>query len=35
MGSQLISKDILATKNYDVLQQRVAGTMTLIKKIRN
>lgn len=35
MGSQLISNDILASKDYNVLQQRVADTIALVKKIRN
>jgi 2-dehydro-3-deoxyphosphogluconate aldolase/(4S)-4-hydroxy-2-oxoglutarate aldolase len=34
MGSQLISKDILANKDYTGLQQKVADTLELIKKLR-
>ncbi len=35
MGSQLISKDILANRDFEGLQQRVADTLALIKRIRN
>lgn len=35
MGSQLISKDILATKDFDGLQKRVSDALSLIKQIRN
>ncbi|NNE76010.1 MAG: bifunctional 4-hydroxy-2-oxoglutarate aldolase/2-dehydro-3-deoxy-phosphogluconate aldolase [Pricia sp.] len=35
MGSQLISKDILANKDYALLKQRVEESLSLIKKIRN
>jgi 2-dehydro-3-deoxyphosphogluconate aldolase/(4S)-4-hydroxy-2-oxoglutarate aldolase len=34
MGSQLISKDILANKDYEGLKKRVATTLALIKKLR-
>lgn len=34
MGSQLISKEILANKDYSGLQQKVADTLALIKKLR-
>lgn len=34
MGSQLISKDILANKDYAGLQQRVSDALELIKKLR-
>lgn len=34
MGSQLISKDILANKDYEGLRQRVSDTLGLIKKLR-
>jgi 2-dehydro-3-deoxyphosphogluconate aldolase/(4S)-4-hydroxy-2-oxoglutarate aldolase len=35
MGSQLISKDILAKKDYSTLQKRVTDAIALIEKIRN
>ena len=34
MGSQLISSDILANKNYKLLEERVSDTLGLIKRIR-
>jgi 2-dehydro-3-deoxyphosphogluconate aldolase/(4S)-4-hydroxy-2-oxoglutarate aldolase len=34
MGSQLISKDILANKNYDLLKQKVSDALSLIKSLR-
>lgn len=34
MGSQLISKDILANKDYEGLKNRVVTTLALIKKLR-
>lgn len=34
MGSQLISKDILAEKDYEGLQKKVADTLLLIKELR-
>jgi 2-dehydro-3-deoxyphosphogluconate aldolase / (4S)-4-hydroxy-2-oxoglutarate aldolase len=34
MGSQLISKDILANRDYSALQQKVSKTISLIKKLR-
>jgi 2-dehydro-3-deoxyphosphogluconate aldolase/(4S)-4-hydroxy-2-oxoglutarate aldolase len=34
MGSQLISKDILANQDYDLLKQRVSDTLSLIKSLR-
>lgn len=34
MGSQLISKDILAEKDYKGLQKKVADTLLLIKELR-
>lgn len=34
MGSQLISKEILANKDYSGLQQQVKETLALIKKLR-
>lgn len=34
MGSQLISKEILAQENYTGLKEKVAATLSLIKKIR-
>jgi 2-dehydro-3-deoxyphosphogluconate aldolase/(4S)-4-hydroxy-2-oxoglutarate aldolase len=34
MGSQLIKKDILASKNWDLLQKDMASAMEIIKKIR-
>jgi len=35
MGSQLISKELLANEDYTLLEQKVAEAMALIKKIRN
>ena len=35
MGSQMISKDILANKDYAGLEKRVRETLALIKKIRS
>ncbi len=35
MGSQLISKEIIETKNWAKLQQGVADTLAIIKKIRS
>ena len=34
MGSQLISKDILANQDYDLLKQRVSDALSLIKALR-
>lgn len=34
MGSQLISKDILANQDYDLLKQRVSEALSLIKSLR-
>ena len=34
MGSKLISKEILAQENYTGLKEKVAATLSLIKKIR-
>lgn len=34
MGSQLITKDIIEKKNWDLLQQKVAEAFVLLKKIR-
>lgn len=34
MGSQLISKEVLAKKDYSKLEQEVKSALTLIKKIR-
>lgn len=34
MGSQLISKDIIANKDYKKLEQNVKAALALIKKIR-
>jgi len=34
MGSQLISKDILANKDYDKLKQDVANALSIIKKVK-
>jgi 2-dehydro-3-deoxyphosphogluconate aldolase/(4S)-4-hydroxy-2-oxoglutarate aldolase len=34
MGSQLISKDILANKNYQKLEQDVKNALAIIKKVR-
>jgi len=35
MGSQLISKEIIANKDYDKLEQDVANALSIIKKLRN
>ena len=35
MGSQLISKDILATRDFKLLQQRVSDILALIASIKN
>ena len=35
MGSQLISKDILANKDYVALEKKVSDALALIKKIRS
>ena len=35
MGSQLISKEIIASKDFDKLKQTVAGAIDLIKKLRS
>ncbi len=35
MGSQMISKDILANKDFDGLEKRVKETLALIKKLRS
>lgn len=35
MGSQLISKEIIANKDFDKLKQTVAAALELIKKIRS
>ena len=35
MGSQLISKEILAAKDYDGLEAKVKETLALIKTIRS
>ena len=35
MGSQLISKDIIANKDYDKLKQDVANALSIIKNIKN
>jgi 2-dehydro-3-deoxyphosphogluconate aldolase / (4S)-4-hydroxy-2-oxoglutarate aldolase len=35
MGSQLISKDIIANKDFDKLRETVIATLALIKKIRS
>jgi 2-dehydro-3-deoxyphosphogluconate aldolase/(4S)-4-hydroxy-2-oxoglutarate aldolase len=35
MGSQLITKEILATKDWNLLQQKVADALDLIQQIRN
>ncbi|WP_228852573.1 bifunctional 4-hydroxy-2-oxoglutarate aldolase/2-dehydro-3-deoxy-phosphogluconate aldolase [Aegicerativicinus sediminis] len=35
MGSQLISKDILANKDYDGLTKKVKEALEIIKKVRN
>jgi 2-dehydro-3-deoxyphosphogluconate aldolase / (4S)-4-hydroxy-2-oxoglutarate aldolase len=34
MGSQLFTKEILETKNWSLLQQRVADSLTIIKKVK-
>lgn len=34
MGSQLFTKEILETKNWSLLQQRVAATFEIIRKVR-
>ncbi|HMC01318.1 MAG TPA: bifunctional 4-hydroxy-2-oxoglutarate aldolase/2-dehydro-3-deoxy-phosphogluconate aldolase [Flavobacteriaceae bacterium] len=34
MGSQLISKDILASKDYDALRQKVEEALLIIKNVR-
>ena len=34
MGSQLFTKEILETKNWSLLQQRVADTFEIIRKVR-
>ena len=35
MGSKMISKDILKTKEFSILENRVRDTLDLIQKIRN
>ena len=35
MGSQLFTKDILETKNWPLLEQRVAESLAMIKQIRS
>ncbi|CAN5263457.1 bifunctional 4-hydroxy-2-oxoglutarate aldolase/2-dehydro-3-deoxy-phosphogluconate aldolase [soil metagenome] len=35
MGSQLFTKEILETKNWTLLQQRVSDSLAIIKKIKN
>lgn len=35
MGSQLIKKEILANKDWDLLQNEIADTLTIIKNIRS
>ncbi|MDA9250991.1 bifunctional 4-hydroxy-2-oxoglutarate aldolase/2-dehydro-3-deoxy-phosphogluconate aldolase [Flavobacteriaceae bacterium] len=35
MGSQLISKEVLASKNFESLEQTVAKTLTLIQKLKS
>jgi len=35
MGSQMISKDILANKDYAGLEKRIKNTLSLIKRLRN
>ena len=35
LGSKLISKEILIKKDYDILRNKVADTINLIKKIRS
>ena len=35
MGSQLISKEIIATENYTQLEENVRNTLAVIKEIRN
>lgn len=34
MGSQLISKDIIANKDYKKLEQNVKAALALVKKVR-
>lgn len=34
MGSQLFTKDILQSRNWDALSQRVANALALVKKLR-
>ena len=34
MGSQLISKDIIATKDYAKLEQDVKDALAIVKKVR-
>jgi 2-keto-3-deoxy-6-phosphogluconate aldolase len=34
MGSQLISKKIIETKNWTKLQQGVADALAIVKKVR-
>jgi 2-dehydro-3-deoxyphosphogluconate aldolase/(4S)-4-hydroxy-2-oxoglutarate aldolase len=35
MGSQLFTKEIIEAKNWELLQQRVADSLAMIKQIRN
>jgi 2-dehydro-3-deoxyphosphogluconate aldolase/(4S)-4-hydroxy-2-oxoglutarate aldolase len=35
MGSQLFTKEILDTKNWTLLEQHVAESITMIKEIRS
>ena len=35
MGSQLISKEIIVTKDYTLLEENVKNTLAIIKEIRN
>ena len=35
MGSQLFTKEILETRNWSLLQQRVADSLAIIKKVTN
>jgi 2-dehydro-3-deoxyphosphogluconate aldolase/(4S)-4-hydroxy-2-oxoglutarate aldolase len=35
MGSQLFTKDILDTKNWPLLEQRVAESLAMIRQIRS
>jgi len=35
MGSHLITKEIIRTKNYDLLQEKTAQVISLIKKIKS